>query len=155
MSRFSEEHVYDALALPNEAIASGGIEILRAGIIDDELYVTARRAFADPAQWGEVIADIARRLAALYAAEGEFDESEAIAAIAAAFAADLGAPAVDVPSPRRKPKAKTKARTKTKSKAKTKSPARGKPARAAKPARAQRAKTPSRPAKKAGKRSKR
>jgi hypothetical protein len=147
MSRFSEEHVYDALALPNEALATGGIEILRAGIIDDDLYVTARRAFADPAQWGEVFADIARRLAKLYAAEGEFKDSEVIAAMAIAFAAELGAPVVDEPP--RKPKAKAK-------KPKTKSSARGKPARAAKPARAKRAKPPSRPAaKKAGQRSKR
>jgi hypothetical protein len=150
MTRFSEEHVYDALVLPNEAIASGGIEILRAGIIDDDLYVTARRAFADPAQWGEVFADIARRLAALYEAEGELKESEAIAAIASAFAAELGAPAVL--SPPRKPKAEMKA----KATSKTKKPARGKAVRAAKPARAKRAKTPSRPAaKKAGQRNKR
>lgn len=148
---FSEEQVYDALALPNEALTNGGVEILRAGIIDDELYVTARRAFTDPAQWGEVIADIVRRLAALYAAEGEFKDTEAIAAIAAAFAAELGASAVEEQPPRRKPKTKAKATTNTKS------PARGKSTRAAKPARAKRAKTPSRPAprKKAGHRSKR
>jgi hypothetical protein len=140
----SEDQVYDALPLPNEALANGGIEVLRAGIIDDELYVTARRAFADPALWGEVIADIVRRLAALYAAEGELTDSEAMAAIAVAFAADLGAPVVETPSPRRKPATKKKS-------------ARGKPARAAKPARAKRAKTPSRPAprKKPGHRSKR
>ena len=35
--------IYDALVLPNEALDKGGIEILRAGLIEDELYVTARR----------------------------------------------------------------------------------------------------------------
>jgi hypothetical protein len=130
MSQFSEEHVYDALALPNDALANGGVEILRAGIIDDELFVTARHAFTDPAQWGEVLAEIVRRLAKLYAAEGELDAEEALAAIAAAFAADLGAPMIEKPKPARKPAAK-KAKPATTARSK---PARGK--RAAKPTRA-------------------
>jgi hypothetical protein len=128
MSQFSEKHVYDALALPNEALANGGVEILRAGIIDDELYVTARHAFVDPAQWGEVLADIVRRLAKLYASKGELKAKEASAVIAAAFAADLGAPVVEAPKPARKRVAPKTNRT-TRSK-----PARGK--RTAEPSRA-------------------
>jgi hypothetical protein len=84
--------VYEALALPDEALANGGTEILRAGVIDGELYVTARRAFRDPAKWGDVLADIARRLALIYSAEDtELTEAEILTDIAEALAADLGA----------------------------------------------------------------
>jgi len=93
--------VYEALALPDEALAHGGTEILRAGVIDGELYVTARRAFKDPAKWGDVLADIARRLALIYSAEDtELTEAEILIDIAEAIAADLGAKKV-----REKPKA--------------------------------------------------
>ena len=102
----TDPRIYDALALPNEAIANGGVEILRAGLIDEELYVTARRAFVDVAVWGEVLADIARRLALIHSAEGEYTEAEALAAIESAFAADLGATAVK--SSAGKPAAKPK-----------------------------------------------
>ena len=37
--------IYEALVIPNEALDKGGLEILRAGLVDDELYVTARRVF--------------------------------------------------------------------------------------------------------------
>jgi hypothetical protein len=88
----SDNQVYEALALPNEAIADGGVEILRAGIINDELFVSARRAFQDPAQWGDVLADAARRLGLLYAAETDYTEKEVLGAIESAFAARLGNP---------------------------------------------------------------
>jgi hypothetical protein len=83
----SDKPTYDALAIPNEAIANGGVEILRAGMIDDELYVTARHAFKDPAQWGEVLADITRRLALLYSMETDLSEAEARIEIEEAYAA--------------------------------------------------------------------
>src|ERR1700680_3477766 len=66
MSAQDNKPTYDALPVPNEAIENGGIEVLRAALVDDELYVEARRAFKDPAQWGELLADIARRVALLY-----------------------------------------------------------------------------------------
>ncbi len=95
MSTFEDKRIYDALALPNEAISDGGIEILRAGLINDELFVSARRVFKDPAQWGEVLGDIARRIAVLYSAEDtDLTEQEVLAEIEQAFAADLGAPVV-------------------------------------------------------------
>ena len=102
MSVFDDPRVYQALALPDDALDKGGIEILRAGVINDELYVSARNVLQDMAQWGEVLADITRRIAELVAAEGEYSEQEAIAAIASAFAADLGAPAVPAAKPTRK-----------------------------------------------------
>ncbi|MEZ5888900.1 MAG: DUF5076 domain-containing protein [Xanthobacteraceae bacterium] len=103
----SYKPTYDALAIPNEAVANGGVEILRAGMIDDELYVTARHAFKDPAQWGEVLADITRRLALLYSMETDLSEEEARIEIEEAYAAEMGAEVVpDRPkrklSPRRK-----------------------------------------------------
>ena len=90
----SDKPTYDALAIPNEAIANGGVEILRAGMIDDELYVTARHAFKDPAQWGEVLADITRRLALLYSMETDLSEAEARIEIEEAYAAEMGAEVV-------------------------------------------------------------
>ena len=90
----SDKPIYDALAIPNEAIANGGVEILRAGLVDDELYVTARHAFKDPAQWGEVLADITRRLALLYSMETDLTEAEALTEIEEAYAAEMGAQVV-------------------------------------------------------------
>jgi Domain of unknown function (DUF5076) len=115
--------IYEALVIPNEALDKGGLEILRAGIVEDELYVTARRAFDDPAMWGEVLGDVTRRIARVYAAEGKYTEKDARAAISGAYAADLGAPVIsEKPQPRASAR---KASRKTK----------GKPARANKAAR--------------------
>ena len=86
----NEPRIYDALALPPQALDNGGAEILRAGIIDDELYVTARPAFNDPGKWGEVLAEIAKRVGAIYAAEG-LNVEDATIQIAEAFAAEMGA----------------------------------------------------------------
>jgi len=89
--------IYEALVIPDEALDKGGLEILRAGLVDDELYVTARRAFKDAATWGEVLADITRRLARIQADEGDVAQREALAAIMSAYAAALGAPVVAAP----------------------------------------------------------
>jgi Domain of unknown function (DUF5076) len=99
-----DPRIYAALAMPNAAIENGGLEILRAGIVDDELHVGARRAFKDPKQWGEVLADIARRVAKLYADETTRSEQDVIAAMHTAFAVQLGA---QTAQPRRKPARKT------------------------------------------------
>ena len=95
MSDPGEPRVYEALALPNEALTNGGLEILRAGLIDDELYGSARRSFQDHATWGEVLGEIARRIAAIYSIEDtDLTEKEIIADIVSAFAAEMGLPAV-------------------------------------------------------------
>jgi hypothetical protein len=94
--------IYEALVIPTEALDKGGLEILRAGLVEDELYVTARRVFKDPAVWGEVLAEITQRLGRIYAAEGEYKANEVIAAIENAFASEMGAPL----APRRKRAAK-------------------------------------------------
>ncbi len=101
---------YDALAAPDDALGNG-TEILRAGVFGSKLHMTLRRAFDDPATWGEVLGDVTRRIAALYAAEGRYTRKDAQVAIGEAFAADLGAPVV---SARRQPRASARKKTKRK-----------------------------------------
>jgi hypothetical protein len=127
MAFVADLEIYDALPIPNDALDKGGVEMLRAGVVEEELFVTARRAFAEPAHWGYVLADITRRLAALYAAEGDFTEAKASAAIAGAFAHSLRLSGTAKPAGRG---AKPAPRTKTKSKPKPSAPrkrARAKP----------------------------
>ncbi len=116
-----DTRIYEALVIPNEALDKGGMEILRAGLVDDELYVTARRVFKDPATWGEILGEITQRLGRIYAAEGEYKAKEVIAAIENAFAAEMGATPVAAPRrkrTKRKPAARKPARPKTKRAAK-------------------------------------
>ena len=92
MAHVDETKIYQALALPDEALEGGGVEILRAGIVKDELYVSARPAFSAPGQWGEVLAEVARRLGAIYAAQKPgLSRKDVTVQIAEAFAADMGA----------------------------------------------------------------
>jgi len=87
-----DPRIYQALALPEQALDNGGLEILRLGIIDDELYVSALPAFKAPAQWGEVLAEVAVRLGAVYAAQNTgLNKKDVTVEIAEAFAAELGA----------------------------------------------------------------
>ncbi len=137
MAFVADLEIYDALPIPNDALDKGGVEMLRAGVVEEELFVTARRAFAEPAHWGYVLADITRRLAALYAAEGDFTEAKASAAIAGAFAHSLRLSATAKPASRRakaelraEPAPRTRPAPRTKTKSKSKPPARAKRARA-------------------------
>jgi hypothetical protein len=134
MAFITNHDIYDALPIPNDALDKGGVEMLRAGVVEEELFVTARRAFADPAPWGYVLADITRRLAALYAAEGDFTEPKASAAIMRAFAESFrasGAGAAPKPAKRRLAKsARARVKARAKSKPSTKPVARRKRARA-------------------------
>ena len=120
MSITDEKAAYEALDIPSEARERGGVEILRAGMMSDELFVAARPAFDDPGLWGEVLADVTRRIARLYAADGKYTYKDALVAIESAFAANLGAPIV--PKTPRKAK-RAKMRTKTRTKARAKAPA--------------------------------
>jgi len=104
----NDNAIYEALVIPNEALDKGGVEILRGGLVDGELYVTARRAFDDPGMWGEVLGELTRRIARIYAAEGKYSQKDALAAIGGAYAADLGAPVVSAP---RKPRASARKTT--------------------------------------------
>ena len=118
-----DTRIYEALVIPNDALDKGGMEILRAGLVDDELYVTARRVFKDPATWGEILGEITQRLGRIYAAEGEYKAKEVIAAIENAYAAEMGATPIAAPRRKRTTKRKTATRRK---------PARAKTKRAAK-----------------------
>ncbi|HUI94699.1 MAG TPA: DUF5076 domain-containing protein [Xanthobacteraceae bacterium] len=124
MSETDEKSTYEPLDIPGEARERGGVEILRAGMMSDELFVAARPAFDDPAMWGEVLADITRRLSRLYAADGKYTYKDALVAIESAFAADLGAPVVQkTPRKAKRPKLRAKAPAKTRAKARAKTPA--------------------------------
>ena len=120
MSFVTTLEVYDALPIPNDALDKGGVEMLRAGVVDEELFVTARRAFSDPAHWGYLLADVTRRLATLYEADGGFTEAKVTTAIAGAFAQSLradGAPAMRKPAahgPAKSAPARNRARAKSK-----------------------------------------
>jgi hypothetical protein len=84
--------VYQALALPEQALDQGGTEILRLGIINEELYVSALPAFKDPSQWGVVLAEVARRLGAIYAAQmAGVTNKDMTVQIVEAFASEMGA----------------------------------------------------------------
>ena len=87
-----DPRVYRALALPEKALENGGVEILRLGIINDELYVSALPAFEAPAQWGEVLAEVSQRLGAIYAAQMPgLNKTDLTVQIVEAFAAKMGA----------------------------------------------------------------
>jgi hypothetical protein len=84
--------VFDALHIPPAALEQGGVEVLRAVIIDGGLHVSLRRAFDDPEAWGMLIADVARHVARVYATEDKFREEETLARIRAIFEAEMDAP---------------------------------------------------------------
>ncbi len=84
---------YDALHIPPTAADKGGIEVLRAGVVDGSLNVMLRRAFNDPRAWGILLADVARQVSRVYAQEKNEEEAQVLAAIRDAFAAEISAPA--------------------------------------------------------------
>jgi hypothetical protein len=91
-----DPRAYQALALPEQALERGGTEILRLGVIDSELYVAALPAFEAPARWGEILAEVARRLAAIYAVQKPgLSRKDATVEIVEAFAAEMGAQPVN------------------------------------------------------------
>ncbi len=84
---------YDALSIPPTAAEKGGIEVLRAGVVDGALNVMLRRAFNDPRAWGILLADVARQVSRIYAEEKNEDEAQMLTSIRAAFTAEINAPA--------------------------------------------------------------
>ena len=54
--------VFDALHVPPAALDRGGVEVLRAAIVEGALHVSLRRAFDDPEAWGMLIADVTRHV---------------------------------------------------------------------------------------------
>jgi len=84
--------VFDALHIPPAALEQGGIEVLRAVIIDGGLHVSLRRAFDDPEAWGMLIADVARHIARIYAKENVMSEDQVLERVRAIFEAEMDAP---------------------------------------------------------------
>jgi len=84
--------VFDALHVPPAAMEQGGVEVLRAVIVDGGLHVSLRRAFDDPEAWGMLIADITRHVARIYATEDKFREEQTVERIRALYNAEMDAP---------------------------------------------------------------
>ena len=83
---------FDPLQIPPAAIEHGGVEVLRAAIVEGSLHVSLRRAFDDPQAWGMVIADVARHAARIFARETRLTEDEALERIRTMFDAEMDAP---------------------------------------------------------------
>jgi hypothetical protein len=83
---------FEALHIPPAALEQGGVEILRAAIVDGGLHVSLRRAFDDPEAWGMLIADVARHIARIYANEKSMSEEETLARIRGIFEAEMDSP---------------------------------------------------------------
>ena len=84
--------IFDALHIPPTALEQGGVEVLRAAIVDGGLHISLRRAFDDPEAWGMLIADVTRHVARIYATEDKFREDETIERIRAIYEAEMDAP---------------------------------------------------------------
>ena len=84
--------IFDALQIPPSALEQGGVEVLRAAVVDGGLHVSLRRAFDDPEAWAMLIADVARHVARIYATESKFPEDETLERIRALFNAEMDAP---------------------------------------------------------------
>jgi hypothetical protein len=67
VSKTSEVRRFEALVIPNDALERGGVEVLRAAIIDSELHVTLRPTFEEPHHWGELLSEVVERIARSYA----------------------------------------------------------------------------------------
>jgi hypothetical protein len=83
---------FDPLHVPPTALEHGGVEVLRAAIVEGGLHVSLRRAFDDPQAWGMLIADVARHAARIFAKETKLTEDEALERIRAMFDAEMDAP---------------------------------------------------------------
>jgi hypothetical protein len=86
------EKRFEALGIPPDAMEKGGVEILRASVVDGAVSVALRRAFEDPFTWGVLLVDLARHAARTYATETGMSEDEAMAEIAAGIQAELEDP---------------------------------------------------------------
>jgi hypothetical protein len=83
---------FEALMIPPDALEKGGVEILRASVVEGDVNIAMRRAFDDPFTWGVLLVDLARHAARVYAKETEFSEEDAMAQIAAGIQAELDDP---------------------------------------------------------------
>ena len=80
---------FEALSVPPGALEKGGVEILRASIVEGGVSVALRRSFDDPLTWGVLLVDLARHAARIYALETGMSEDEAMAEIRKGIEAEL------------------------------------------------------------------
>src|SRR5260370_38401016 len=92
MAESGEKERYDSLAVAEEALARGGVELLRIAGNEDKLFLTTRPALKDPAEWGEILAELTGRLGVLFDMGGTgYSEQDVVLAIGEACPADMGA----------------------------------------------------------------
>jgi hypothetical protein len=84
--------VFDALHIPPAAMEQGGLEVLRAVIVDGDLHVSLRRAFDEVEAWGMLIADVTRHIARIYAKEIAMTEDQVIERVRSIYDAEFDAP---------------------------------------------------------------
>ena len=87
--------VFHELDAPDDALAFGGQEVLRAAVVDDDLHVSLANVFDQPEVWGVMLADIARHIADMYARHAGLDRADALARVRASL--DQEWPAGDAP----------------------------------------------------------
>jgi hypothetical protein len=81
---------FDALHVPPEAFDKGGVEVLRAVIVDGALHLSLRRAFDDPEAFGMMIADITRHVGRIYS--DKFPEGQTVERIRSIYDSEMDAP---------------------------------------------------------------
>ncbi|GEP11312.1 DUF5076 domain-containing protein [Methylobacterium gnaphalii] len=79
---------FTELAIPPDAVEHGGVEVLRAAVVDGAVSVALRRSFDDPATWGRLLIDLGRQAARTYALETDMSEDEAFERIRAGMEAE-------------------------------------------------------------------
>jgi uncharacterized protein DUF5076 len=84
--------VFDALHVPPAALEQGGVEVLRAVVVDGDLHVSLRRAFDDPDPWGMLIADVTRHIARIYSTESNLTQDQVIARVRTIYEAEMDNP---------------------------------------------------------------
>ena len=87
-----QPRIFDALVIPPEALDKGGVEVLRAAIVEGGLHVSLRRAFDDPEAWGMLLADVARHVGRIYARETAMTEDQVLDRVRSIFEAEMDAP---------------------------------------------------------------
>ncbi len=83
---------FHALHIPPEALENGGLEVVRAVIVEGDLHISLRRAFDEPDSWGLLLADLSRHIARLFAAESSLTEEQALARVRAIYEAEMESP---------------------------------------------------------------
>jgi hypothetical protein len=99
---------FEALIIPDEALSRGGVEILRAAIIEGQLHVTLRRTFERPDPWGGLLSEVARRVARAYVVDEQHDEDEVVFRIHSSFVSASRVRSARTQKPAKKSAAKSK-----------------------------------------------